>query len=77
MQENSWQIYKFGGSSLNDSDCILKPVANFPDPDRRDAYLVMNEVYNADGTPHITNARATIDDDDNDCLLYTSPSPRD
>ena len=23
MQENSWQIYKFGGSSLNDSDCIL------------------------------------------------------
>ena len=26
----------------------------------------MNEVYNADGTPHATNARATIDDDDND-----------
>ena len=23
MQENSWQIYKFGGSSLNNSDCIL------------------------------------------------------
>ena len=26
----------------------------------------MNEVYNADGTPHVTNARSTIDDDDND-----------
>ena len=26
----------------------------------------MNEVYNADGTPHATNARSTIDDDDND-----------
>ena len=23
MQENSWQIYKFGGSSLNNSNCIL------------------------------------------------------
>ena len=23
MQENNWQIYKFGGSSLNNSDCIL------------------------------------------------------
>ena len=26
----------------------------------------MNEVYNADGTPHESNGRATIDDDDND-----------
>ena len=26
----------------------------------------MTEVLNADGTPHISNARATIDDDDND-----------
>ena len=63
--------WSFDGSSTrqaegNDSDCILKPVAIFPDPDRSDAYLVMNEVYNADGTPHDTNARATIDDDDND-----------
>ena len=22
MGKNNWQIYKFGGSSLNDSDCI-------------------------------------------------------
>ena len=63
--------WSFDGSSTrqaegNDSDCVLKPVAIFPDPDRKNAYLVMNEVYNADGTPHATNARATIDDDDND-----------
>ncbi len=63
--------WSFDGSSTrqaegNDSDCILKPVAIFPDPERKNAYLVMNEVYNADGTPHVTNARATIDDDDND-----------
>ena len=56
--------WSFDGSSTrqaegNDSDCVLKPVAIFPDPDRKNAYLVMNEVYNADGTPHATNARAT------------------
>ena len=59
-----------GSSTLqadgNDSDCLLKPVAIFPDPDRSNAYLVMTEVLNADGTPHSSNGRATIDDDDND-----------
>ncbi|GIR63891.1 MAG: hypothetical protein CM15mP68_5570 [Pseudomonadota bacterium] len=50
----------------NSSDCLLKPVAIFPDPDRQNAYLVMTEVLNADGTPHATNGRATIDDDDDD-----------
>ena len=63
--------WSFDGSSTrqaegNDSDCLLKPVAIYPDPDRKNGYLVMNEVYNADGTPHVTNARATIDDDDSD-----------
>ena len=64
-------IWSFDGSSTqqadgNDSDCLLKPVAIFPDPDRSNGYLVMTEVLNADGTPHISNGRATIDDDDND-----------
>ena len=64
-------MWSFDGSSTqqadgNDSDCLLKPVAIFPDPDRSNGYLVMTEVLNADGTPHISNARATIDDDDND-----------
>ena len=64
-------IWSFDGSSTqqaegNDSDCLLKPVAIFPDPDRSNGYLVMTEVLNADGTPHESNGRATIDDDDND-----------
>ena len=64
-------MWSFDGSSTlqadgNDSDCLLKPVAIFPDPDRSNAYLVMTEVLNADGTPHSSNGRATIDDDDND-----------
>jgi glutamine synthetase len=64
-------MWSFDGSSTlqaagNDSDCLLKPVAIFPDPDRANAYLVMTEVLNADGTPHATNGRATIDDDDED-----------
>ena len=47
-------------------DCLLKPVNIFPDPHRINGYLVMCEVLNADGTPHRTNGRATIDDDDDD-----------
>jgi glutamine synthetase len=64
-------MWSFDGSSTeqadgSDSDCLLKPVAIYPDPDRQNAYLVMTEVLNADGTPHASNGRATIDDDDND-----------
>ncbi|MFP6796792.1 MAG: glutamine synthetase beta-grasp domain-containing protein [Pseudomonadales bacterium] len=64
-------MWAFDGSSTeqaagNDSDCLLKPVCIFPDPDRKNAYLVMTEVLNADGSPHVSNGRATIDDDDED-----------
>ncbi len=64
-------IWAFDGSSTqqaegNSSDCLLKPVAIFPDPARVNGYLVMSEVMNPDGTPHESNARATIDDDDSD-----------
>ena len=64
-------IWSFDGSSTeqapgNSSDCLLKPVAIYPDPARKSAYLVMCEVLNADGTPHPTNGRAHIDDGDND-----------
>jgi len=64
-------MWNFDGSSTeqaagNDSDCLLEPVAIFPDPDRKNGYLVMAEVLNADGTPHVSNGRATIDDDDDD-----------
>ena len=66
-------IWSFDGSSTqqaegNASDCLLKPVAVYPDPDRfgGDGWLVMSEVLNSDGTPHVSNGRATIDDDDDD-----------
>ena len=64
-------IWSFDGSSTgqaegNSSDLLLKPVAIFPDPARKNGYLVMTEVLNPDGTPHESNARAKIDDDDND-----------
>ena len=64
-------IWAFDGSSTkqasgDSSDCLLKPVAIFPDPQRINGFLVMTEVMNADGTPHATNARASILDDDND-----------
>ncbi|MCY4263302.1 MAG: glutamine synthetase beta-grasp domain-containing protein [Gammaproteobacteria bacterium] len=64
-------MWSFDGSSTqqasgNDSDCLLRPVAIYPDPARTNAYLVMTEVLNADNSPHASNGRATIDDDDND-----------
>ncbi|MBT8295902.1 MAG: glutamine synthetase beta-grasp domain-containing protein, partial [Gramella sp.] len=64
-------IWSFDGSSTKqaeggNSDCLLKPVAIYPDPARKSGYLVMSEVLNPDGTPHETNSRATIDDEDDD-----------
>ena len=65
--------WSFDGSSTeqaegNASDCLLEPVAVYPDPDRfgGNGWLVMCEVLNADGTPHESNGRATIDDSDDD-----------
>ncbi|TVQ68087.1 MAG: glutamine synthetase [Balneolaceae bacterium] len=60
--------WSFDGSSTlqaegGSSDCVLKPVAIYPDPDVDFGYLVMCEVLNADGTPHSTNTRAKIEDD--------------
>src|SRR5688572_23023499 len=68
---DSCPVWCFDGSSTEQapggsSDCLLKPVAIFPDPARKNAYLVMNEVLSPDGTPHPSNGRALIDDDDND-----------
>ena len=64
-------MWAFDGSSTeqaegSNSDCLLKPVAIFPDPGRKSSFLVMTEVLNADGTPHVSNGRATIEEDDND-----------
>ncbi|CAN5852350.1 glutamine synthetase beta-grasp domain-containing protein [soil metagenome] len=62
-------LWGFDGSSTQQaegksSDCVLKPVAVYPDSTRKNGALVMCEVMMPDGkTPHITNGRATILDD--------------
>ena len=61
-------LWGFDGSSTqqaegHNSDCVLKPVAIFPDGARKNGALVMCEVLNPDGTPHASNGRATIVDD--------------
>ncbi len=59
----------FDGSSTQQaegksSDCVLKPVAVYPDTTRKNGVLVMSEVLLPDGvTPHLSNHRATILDD--------------
>ncbi len=67
----SCPVWSFDGSSTAqaegaDSDLLLRPVAIFSDPARKDAFLVMTEVLNPDGEPHDSNGRAMIDDDDDD-----------
>ncbi len=64
-------MWVFDGSSTeqaegNASDCLLKPVMIIPDPDRKNSYLVMTEVLNADGSAHVSNGRATIDEAEDD-----------
>ncbi len=62
-------MWGFDGSSTQQaegrsSDCMLKPVACYPDTTRRNGVLVMCEVMMPDGvTPHPSNSRATILDD--------------
>ena len=61
-------LWGFDGSSTkqaegHSSDCVLKPVAVFPDGSRKNGALVMCEVLLPDGTPHPSNTRAGILDD--------------
>src|ERR1044071_5146649 len=62
-------LWGFDGSSTqqaegHSSDCILKPVALYPDTGRKNAFLVMCEVLLPDGSPHPSNYRATVEDKD-------------
>src|SRR3982751_1290607 len=67
LEELPW--WGFDGSSTRQaegksSDCMLKPVAVFPDTTRKNGALVMCEVYMPDKkTPHPSNSRANIPDD--------------
>jgi glutamine synthetase len=58
-------LWGFDGSSTRQaegksSDCVLKPVALYPDSGRKNGFLVMCEVMMPDGTPHVTNTRSTV-----------------
>ena len=57
--------WSFDGSSTlqaegSSSDCVLKPVKMYRDPARLNAYLVLCEVMNPDGSKHETNSRAHL-----------------
>ena len=61
-------LWSFDGSSTQQatgdkSDCVLKPVRVIYDPARLDAFLVMCEVMDVDGTPHETNTRHGLSED--------------
>ncbi len=61
-------MWGFDGSSTmqaegKSSDCLLQPVALYPDAARNSGFLVLCEVMLPDGTPHPTNTRSTAPDD--------------
>jgi glutamine synthetase len=61
-------VWGFDGSSTmqaegKSSDCILKPVALYPDAARNQGYIVLCEVMLPDGTSHPTNTRCNAPDD--------------
>lgn len=63
--------WSFDGSSTQQatghkSDCLLQPVAAYPDPQRKNGWLVVCEVLNPDGTPHESNMRSLIPDNTDD-----------
>jgi len=60
-------LWGFDGSSTQQaegksSDCVLKPVALYPDSGRKNGFLVMCEVLLPDGSPHPSNFRAMYED---------------
>lgn len=60
--------WSFDGSSTRQaagsfSDLLLYPKRTYPDPARIDAFFVLCEVYNPDGTPHESNTRYALKDD--------------
>ena len=60
-------LWGFDGSSTQQAegkscDCILKPVALYPDSTRVNGFLVMCEVMLPNGEPHPSNVRQTVED---------------
>ena len=64
----SFPMWNFDGSSTqqaegHSSDCILKPVRAYYGQ-IFDTIYVFCEVMNSDGTPHVTNRRSMVEDQD-------------
>ena len=62
-------LWSFDGSSTrqaegNFSDCLLQPVRVIADPQRKQAFLILCEVLNSDGTPHVSNNRYRLGEDE-------------
>ena len=58
-------IWGFDGSSTmqadgDNSDCVLKPVFCTVDPNRPQSFLILCEVFNTDGSPHVSNYRSKL-----------------
>jgi glutamine synthetase len=73
---DQWE-WSFDGSSTGqatgtDSDVILRPVAMYRNPffqsNASNAWLVLCDCYNKDGTPHATNARVRCAQTETACL---------
>jgi len=61
--------WSFDGSSTqqamgSNSDCVIRPVRVYPDPQRVGSYLALCEVLNEKGISHKTNERAALEDID-------------
>lgn len=68
LDHTTLPIWNFDGSSTaqattDKSDCVLRPVRSYLGPT---SYLVLCEVENSDGTPHISNTRHNLSEDQDD-----------
>jgi len=74
FNEKDLPIWSFDGSSTKQaegsfSDCILKPVRVYENPLNKGnlpSYLVLCEVMNPNGTPHSSNTRSLLGEEDPD-----------
>tara|TARA_R110002020_G_scaffold30746_4_gene96591 strand:- start:4843 stop:5883 length:1041 start_codon:yes stop_codon:yes gene_type:complete len=71
LTKYTWDSWSFDGSSTqqadgDNSDCVLHPFKAIVDPQRTNGYLLLCEVLNADGTPHKSNIRAKIENNNED-----------
>ena len=73
--EDAWtedqgpSVWSFDGSSTqqasgNKSDCLLMPVQLYNNPFLSNAYIALCEVLNPDGSPHVSNKRHSLSDED-------------